>query len=222
MMFIKCLEVFDCSMVANLTIAAITSGIFQTAAFIFIFVVHIFGEATAAQMVFGAEVDAFSSVQASMFTLMKMLNGNFMFQQMRAVSPLFAVVFLFYFLIVHWLLLLNIFLALVKGQFFEQQVILMMMGKARNQSWNDGLYSVILRTLSEQWVHVYRKKAAALAALKEQMKHEKADFYVPDEVEYTWGLGWPVPASVIDFLHGWLDPEMKRIASKPKKEKKLT
>jgi hypothetical protein len=139
LMFMKCLEVFECTMVANLTISTVTSGFFQIVNFIFIFVVHLFGEATAAHLVFGSDVEEFSSIQGSVFTLLKFLNGSFLYDKMQAVSPKFAAVFIFYFLIVHWLLLLNIFLALIKGQFFEQQKNL----QAHGLNWNDGVYRVI-------------------------------------------------------------------------------
>jgi len=64
-------------MVANLTISTIVNGMLALVNYIIIFVVLLFGEATAAYIVFGSEVQQFSSVQVSIFTLLKMLNGAF-------------------------------------------------------------------------------------------------------------------------------------------------
>jgi hypothetical protein len=49
-------------MVANLTISTITNGMLAIVNYIIIFVVLLFGEATAAYIVFGSEVQQLSSV----------------------------------------------------------------------------------------------------------------------------------------------------------------
>ena len=119
MMFFKSLEIFQFSMVANLTISTTTTGFIAIVNYIMIFIVLLFGEATAAYIVFGSEVRELSSVQASLFNLLKMLNGAFLYQKMNAVNPFFATPFFVYVLTLHWLLLLNILIGLIKGQFFE-------------------------------------------------------------------------------------------------------
>jgi hypothetical protein len=141
-------------MVANLTISTITNGIIPIVNYIIIFIVLLFGEATAAYIVFGSEVRELSSVQVSIFTLLKMLNGLFLYDEMNAVNPFFATPFFVYVLVLHWLLLLNILIGLIKGQFFEQYENLLTgeRQKMLKENWTDGFYLTVWRIISEEWI----------------------------------------------------------------------
>ena len=49
-----------------------------------------------------------------------MLNGTFLYDEMRESNPAFATMFFIYVIVVHWVLLLNIFIGLIKGNFIEE------------------------------------------------------------------------------------------------------
>lgn len=117
MMLVKSLEIFQFSMVSSLTISTITSGIVSIINYIVIVFVLLFGEAIAAYIIYGTDMAGFSSVQDSIFSLFNMLNGVFYYSEMYKVAPGFTVPFVIYVLVVHWLLLLNIFLAIIRGSF---------------------------------------------------------------------------------------------------------
>lgn len=74
-MLIKSLEIFYFSMVSSLTISTVTEGISAILNWTVITIFLLFGEATAAYIIFGPEIAGFSSVQDSLFSLFNMLNG---------------------------------------------------------------------------------------------------------------------------------------------------
>jgi hypothetical protein len=82
-MFMRSLELFQFSLMANLPIATVQGGILDILNYVVIFLTLLIGEAYAAYIVFGNSMEQFKSVQASIFTLLKMLNGDFLYKEMK-------------------------------------------------------------------------------------------------------------------------------------------
>lgn len=77
-LFLKSLEIFQFSTSSNLIVSVVSSGYGDILNYIVIYMILLFGEATAAYIVFGSEMPEFRSVQASIYSILKMLNGNFL------------------------------------------------------------------------------------------------------------------------------------------------
>lgn len=119
-MVLRVLQIFQFSLVANLSVNTILSGYKQLANFLAILMLLLFGEAQAAFLVFGSDLLAFSSIQVSIFSLVKVLNGSFMYEQMASVAPVFANCFFIYYMVLHWIILLSLFISVIKGSVLEQ------------------------------------------------------------------------------------------------------
>ena len=79
-----------------------------------------------------------------------MLNGYFDFAAIQSINSLFATSFFIYIIVIHWLLLLNIFVGLIKGQFDEEF-------RKIKENKTQGIFDVIKQILKQRWIYNYKE-----------------------------------------------------------------
>ena len=90
-----------------------------------IFTLVMLGAATAVYIVFSPSFYEFQTVQNSLFSLLKLLAGDFrVIAKMQTIEPIFATLFFIYFLIVCLIFLTNIFIGVVVCHFNQEMELL--------------------------------------------------------------------------------------------------
>ena len=137
-------------MISNLPILTVSKSTWSIINYIGIYLGLLIGEATAAYIVFGYSLPEFKSVQDSLYNILFMLNGYFDFAAIQSINSLFATSFFIYIIVIHWLLLLNIFVGLIKGQFDEEF-------RKIKENKTQGIFDVIKQILKQRWIYNYKE-----------------------------------------------------------------
>eukprot|EP00276_Gloeochaete_wittrockiana_P007676 CAMPEP_0184653000 /NCGR_PEP_ID=MMETSP0308-20130426/10717_1 /TAXON_ID=38269 /ORGANISM="Gloeochaete witrockiana, Strain SAG 46.84" /LENGTH=1191 /DNA_ID=CAMNT_0027088225 /DNA_START=212 /DNA_END=3787 /DNA_ORIENTATION=+ len=122
---LSCIRIFKfLRLNAKLTLlwSTLALAFVDLAAFVATFMILLAGYAYMGQLIFGYQVVSYHSFTSSFSTLFSFIGGNFNYEELNNASPVAGVVFFFSFMVLVFLILVNMFIAIIAKYYNEAHV----------------------------------------------------------------------------------------------------